>query len=223
MPNFALERDLERDLEREPSGGGGGIVIGIDEAGRGPWAGPVVAAAVWLDPGRCPQVLVERLDDSKRLSAARRAELHEILLDCAARGIAALGIGSAPVAEIDEINILEASLRAMARAAADLERSSGRAPGAALIDGNKAPMLACPARTVVRGDGLSLSIAAASVVAKVTRDRGMEALARAHPGYGWERNRGYGTAEHRAALARLGVTVQHRRSFRPVREALTIR
>ncbi len=219
MPDFALERDLEREL----NGDGGRIVIGIDEAGRGPWAGPVVAAAVWLDPGRCPQVLVERLDDSKRLSAARRAELHETLLDCAARGIAALGIGSAPVAEIDEINILEASLRAMARAAADLERSSGRVPGAALIDGNKGPALACPARTVIRGDGLSLSIAAASVVAKVTRDRRMEALARAHPGYGWERNRGYGTAEHRRALARLGPSAQHRRSFRPVRDAFIIR
>jgi len=223
MPDFALERDLERELERGPNGAGGRIVIGIDEAGRGPWAGPVVAAAVWLDPGRCPQVLVERLDVSKRLSAARRAELHAALLDCAARGIAALGIGSAPVAEIDALNILEASLRAMARAAADLERNSGRLPGAALVDGNQAPALACPARTVVRGDGLSLSIAAASVVAKVTRDRRMEALARAHPGYGWERNRGYGTAEHRRALARLGVSAQHRRSFRPVRDAMAIR
>ena len=223
MPDFALERDLERELERGPNGAGGRIVIGIDEAGRGPWAGPVVAAAVWLDPGRCPRVLVERLDDSKRLSAARRAELHATLLDCAARGIAALGIGSAPVAEIDAVNILEASLRAMARAAADLERNSGRLPGAALVDGNQAPALACPARTVVRGDGLSLSIAAASVVAKVTRDRRMEALARAHPGYGWERNRGYGTAEHRRALARLGVSAQHRRSFRPVRDAMAVR
>ena len=154
MPDFALERELNGD--------GGGIVIGIDEAGRGPWAGPVVAAAVWLDPGRCPQVLVERLDDSKRLSAARRAELHETLLDCAARGIAALGIGSAPVAEIDEINILEASLRAMARAAADLERNSGRAPGAALVDGNKAPALSCPARPVVRGDGWAYTVASGS-------------------------------------------------------------
>ncbi len=223
MPDFALERELERELELELNGPGGSIVIGIDEAGRGPWAGPVVAAAVWLDPVRCPQVLVERLDDSKRLSAARRAELHANLLDCAALGIAALGIGSAPVAEIDAVNILEASLHAMARAVADLARTSGRAPGAALVDGNKAPALRCPVRTVIRGDGLSLSIAAASVIAKVTRDRAMEALARAHPGYGWERNRGYGTAEHRAALARLGVSAQHRRSFRPIRDAIAIR
>ncbi len=220
MPDFALERELGA-LVSDGGVSGGGIVIGIDEAGRGPWAGPVLAAAVWLDRRRCPRALVEHLDDSKRLSAARRAELHETLLDCAARGIAAVGIGSAPVAEIDAVNILEASLRAMARAAADLERNSGRAPGAALIDGNRAPELACRARPVVRGDGLSLSIAAASVVAKVTRDRRMEALARAYPGYGWERNRGYGTAEHRAALLALGVTPEHRRSFRPVRLAIS--
>ncbi len=112
----------------------------------------------------------------------------------------------------------------MARAAADLAAGlaagGGRAPEAALVDGNRLPDLPCPAQAVVGGDGLSLSIAAASILAKVTRDRAMAALARDHPGYGWERNRGYGTAEHRAALACLGVTPQHRRSFRPVREAL---
>ncbi len=198
-------------------------MIGLDEAGRGPWAGPVVAAAAWLDPERCPAELLRGLDDSKRLSPARRAALFEMLEGSAACGAAALGLGTAGVAEIDDVNILQATLRAMARAAADLAASSGRAPEAALVDGNRLPELPCPAEAVVGGDGLSLSIAAASILAKVTRDRRMAVLARDHPGYGWERNRGYGTAEHRAALARLGVTPQHRRSFRPVREALNFR
>ncbi len=202
-------------------------MIGLDEAGRGPWAGPVVAAAAWLDPQRCPAGMLRGLDDSKRLSPARRAELFEMLEHSVARGAAALGLGQAGVAEIDDVNILQASLRAMARAAADLTASlaarGGRAPDAALVDGNRLPELPCPAEAVVGGDGLSLSIAAASILAKVTRDRHMAALALDHPGYGWERNRGYGTAEHRAALARLGVTPQHRRSFRPVREALNLR
>ena len=223
MPDFALERELgAAGMGGAGLRTGGRYVIGIDEAGRGPWAGPVLAAAVWLDPARCPPALSERLDDSKRLTAAIRAALHAAILDCTARGLAAVGVGAAPAAEIDEVNILEASLRAMARAAADLEARGGRRADAALVDGNRTPELPCMVRTVVRGDGLSLSIAAASVVAKVTRDRRMEALARRHPGYGWERNRGYGTPEHRAALARLGVTPEHRRSFRPVREAVMI-
>ena len=124
------------------------------------------------------------------------------------------------MAEIDDVNILQATMRAMARAAADLAARGGRAADAALVDGNRLPDLSCPAEAVVGGDGLSLSIAAASILAKVTRDRRMAALARSHPGYGWERNQGYGTAEHRTALASLGVTPQHRRSFRPIREAL---
>ncbi len=217
MPDFALETALRaRHGERV-------LVIGLDEAGRGPWAGPVMAAAAWLDPQRCPAELRRGLDDSKRLSPARRAELLEMLEHSAACGTAALGLGEAGVAEIDEVNILQATLRAMARATADLAARSGRAPAAALVDGNRLPDLPCPAEAVVRGDGLSLSIAAASILAKVTRDRRMAALAKAHPGYGWERNQGYGTAEHRAALARLGVTAEHRRSFRPVREALNVR
>ncbi len=150
-----------------------------------------------------------------------------MLEDSAARGTAAFGLGAAGVAEIDDVNILQATLRAMARAAADLTAGlaarGGRAPEAALVDGNRLPELPCPAEAVVGGDGLSLSIAAASILAKVTRDRHMAALAQDHPGYGWERNRGYGTAEHRAALERLGVTTEHRRSFRPVREVLNIR
>ena len=223
MPDFALETGLRARLRAGHGGGGQVLVIGLDEAGRGPWAGPVVAAAAWLDPQRCPAELRRGLDDSKRLSPARRAELLEMLEDSATCGAAALGLGAAGVAEIDEVNILQASLHAMARAAADLAANSGRAPEAALVDGNRLPDLPCPAEAVVGGDGLSLSIAAASILAKVTRDRRMAALALDHPGYGWERNQGYGTAEHRAALARLGVTPEHRRSFRPVREVHNVR
>ncbi len=212
MPDFALERELGHDRGR--------IVIGLDEAGRGPWAGPVVAAAAWLDPAGLDPALSEGLDDSKKLSARRRNDLFDILSDPAGAG-ARVAVGEASVEEIDDLNILQASLLAMQRAAAALAAALDTAPQAALVDGNKLPRLACEARAVVKGDRLSLSIAAASVVAKVTRDRAMAALARDYPGYGWERNQGYGTAEHRAGIARLGVTPLHRRSFRPIRDALT--
>jgi ribonuclease HII len=209
MPDFALETGL--------GAGRGRVVVGVDEAGRGPWAGPVMAAAAWLDPAALDPALLAKLDDSKRLSPALRETLYSRILT-AGPGAVRAGLGAASVAEIDRLNILEASLLAMARAVADL----GLAPDAALVDGNRTPRLSCPVETVVKGDSRSYSIAAASIVAKVARDRRMAELARAHPGYGWERNRGYGTAEHRAALARLGVTPEHRRSFRPVREALNI-
>ena len=192
-------------------------VIGLDEAGRGPWAGPVVAAAVWLDPERLPAALRDGLDDSKKLSAARRDTLCEALL-ALGPDQAAIAPAEASVAEIDSLNILQASLLAMQRAAAALSLAAD----AALVDGRQTPALSCPAKAVVKGDSRSLSIAAASVVAKVSRDRRMAALARDYPGYGWERNQGYGTAEHRAAIARLGVTPLHRRSFRPIREALAL-
>ncbi len=209
MPDYALEIHLGADR--------GSLVVGVDEAGRGPWAGPVMAAAVWLDPVALPRVLLDRLDDSKRLSAAVRIRLCTALFD-AAPGAARVGIGRAEVGEIDRLNILQASLLAMRRAVAGLDP----APDAALVDGNRAPGLSCPVTTVIKGDGRSLSIAAASIVAKVTRDRRMTELDRRYPGYGWSRNQGYGTAEHRAAIARLGVTPEHRRSFRPVREALDL-
>jgi ribonuclease HII len=182
-------------------------VAGIDEAGRGPWAGPVVAAAAILDGARLPGELAARLDDSKKLTRPIREDLFAELW-----GYADIGVGIAEVSEIDSVNILQATLRAMERAASAL----APAPEAALIDGNIAPRLAIPTQTVVKGDSRCLSIAAASIVAKVTRDRIMEDLARAHPGYGWERNAGYGTAEHRDALARLGITPHHRRSFAPI-------
>ena len=204
--------------------GAGRIVIGLDEAGRGPWAGPVVAAAAWLDPETLDPALAASLDDSKKLTAKRREALFEAL-SAPACGFAAVAVGTASVEEIDSLNILQASLLAMQRAAEGLTAALGgaRSPQAALVDGNKLPRLACDSRAIVKGDSRSLSIAAASVIAKVTRDRAMAAHARAFPGYGWERNQGYGTAEHRAGIARLGITPLHRRSFRPVREALLLK
>lgn len=184
-------------------------VCGVDEAGRGPWAGPVVAAAVMLDPACIP----DGLDDSKKLVASRREALHERLFACAR-----VGVGIASVEEIDRINILQASFLAMRRALAALAADR---IGLVLVDGDKAPDLGWPARAVVGGDALCLSIAAASVVAKVTRDRIMRDLAATHPGYGWETNMGYGVPAHAAGLARLGVTPHHRRSFRPVQIALS--
>ena len=186
----------------------GCLVAGIDEAGRGPLAGPVVAAAVVLpdDPAQVPS----GIDDSKALAPARRAELCDAL-----RQTALIGVGIASVFEIDFHNILQATLMAMARAVMSLPL----APGLALVDGNQLPNIPCPARAVVGGDRTSLSIAAASVIAKVTRDRIMEGLAAAHPAYGWEHNRGYATAEHRRAIRAVGITLHHRRSFAPVRAA----
>lgn len=209
MPDYSLETRLAVRY--------GGPVAGIDEAGRGPWAGPVVAAAVVLDREALPPGLLARLDDSKALKPAERAEILEALEAEARQGRAWIGRGRAEVEEIDRLNILEATMTAMARALAALTP----APAAVLVDGNRLPQLACPAEAVVKGDGRSLSIAAASIVAKVTRDREMADLAARFPGYGWERNRGYGTAEHQAALKELGVTPAHRRSFRPIRELLS--
>ena len=161
-------------------------------------------------PGRAPEPALG-LDDPKQRPAARRGRLFAALQACAL-----IGVGRADVADIDSMNILGATLLAMGRAVSAL----GAAPDLALIDGTSVPDLPCPARPVIGGDGLSLSIAAASIVAKVTRDRLMSELALAHPGYGWERNKGYGTPEHRAALETLGVTPHHRRSFRPIRKIM---
>lgn len=182
----------------------GGPVAGIDEAGRGPWAGPVVAAAVILTPGKTP----DGLNDSKALSEAKRHSLFDQIMETAT-----VGVGIADVARIDQDNILNATLWAMTQACCALEPE----PAAALVDGNCCPNdLPCPARPLVKGDALSLSIAAASIIAKVTRDRIMRDLARAHPAYGWERNKGYGTREHSDALLQFGATRHHRQSFRPV-------
>ncbi len=187
------------------------MVAGIDEAGRGPWAGPVVAAAVIIDQGTMPRELAEQIDDSKVLRPAKRVELAAALESCAR-----IGIGAASVDEIDRVNILKATFLAMARALAAL----GAPPDTALVDGNRLPDLPCAAQAIVMGDSKSLSIAAASIIAKVTRDRVMASLAARYPGFGWERNAGYGTPEHRAGLAQLGVTPHHRRSYAPIRGIL---
>ncbi len=194
-------------LEREA----GGLVAGIDEAGRGPWAGPVVAAAVIIDLDLMPRHLAGQIDDSKVLRPAKRVELAAALIPCAR-----IGIGAASVDEIDRINILQATFLAMTRALAAL----GVLPDTALVDGNRLPDLPCAARAIVKGDSKSLSIAAASIVAKVTRDRIMAMLSSRYPGFGWERNAGYGTAQHRAGLAQFGVTPHHRRSYAPIRKIL---
>jgi ribonuclease HII len=170
-----------------------------------------MAAAVILDPARLPPTLAAAIDDSKKLGAKTRSAIAAALPDCAA-----IGIGTASVAEIDRLNILQASLLAMTRAVAALPVP----PDLALIDGNRAPVLSCPARSIVGGDRCELAIAAASIIAKVARDALMTGLSAAFPGYAWHRNMGYGTAEHRRALDRLGVTPHHRRSFRPIRELL---
>ncbi len=183
-------------------------VCGVDEVGRGPWAGPVTAAAVILDPANIPA----GLNDSKKLTAARRAVLFEAIM-----ASATVSIASASVQEIDQINILQATFLAMRRAVDGLEVK----PNFALIDGNKIPPnLPCEAQAIVKGDARSLSIAAASIVAKVTRDRLMCDLSATFPGYGWETNAGYGTKAHQEGLAKLGITPHHRVSFKPIHKML---
>ncbi|MBP1805272.1 ribonuclease HII [Rubellimicrobium aerolatum] len=183
-------------------------VAGIDEVGRGPLAGPVVAAAVILDPARIPP----GLHDSKQMTPRTRERAA-----LAIRDSAWVGIGEASVEEIEAHNILRATHLAMCRALRDL----GRPVDHALVDGRQVPPnLGCPATGLVRGDSRSLSIAAASIVAKVWRDGIMRALAQQHPGYGWETNMGYGSKSHMAALQALGPTPWHRRTFAPVHKVL---
>ena len=221
MPDFTLEcAALERIaldraiLDRAPGGqafpgwDARHRIAGVDEAGRGPLAGPVVAAAVVFPSGVPPQ-LAALLDDSKKLTPERR---ERALAALRASGTAEIGIGAASTREILRLNILGASLLAMRRAVLRLSIP----PTFALVDGNQAPDLACPVQCIVGGDGKSLSIAAASIVAKVVRDRAMARLAQRYPGYGWERNAGYPTAAHRAALEALGMTPHHRAGFGPV-------
>lgn len=198
-PTFELEA-AEHQLGFSP-------IAGVDEAGRGPWAGPVVAAAVILDPEKIPA----NIDDSKVLDDDSRAYLYRRITK-----VAIVAVAIADVERIDRDNILGATLWAMAEAIGQLAEK----PKLVLVDGNKAPRVPMQTRTIVKGDSKCLSIAAASIVAKVTRDRIMMQLARAHPGYGFERHKGYGTPEHQAAINKLGVSPLHRRSFKPVQLAL---
>lgn len=193
-PNLNLEREFD------------GRVCGVDEVGYAPLAGPVVAAAVILPAGPKPRRL-RGLTDSKLLTAEAREHYVELVSK-----IGAVAVGTASVEEIDTLNIYHANLLAMTRAVEAL----GELPDAALVDGRASPPLACKVKAIVKGDRRSLSIAAASVVAKVARDRTMKDLAREFPGFGWETNVGYGTDEHYLGLLRRGPTLHHRRSFAPL-------
>ncbi|SHH44904.1 ribonuclease HII [Cognatishimia maritima] len=196
------------ELEKLAIFRGATSVVGVDEVGRGPLAGPVMAAAVVLNPEHIP----EGLNDSKKLGVKRRELLYVQILETAD-----VGFGEASVEEIDEINILQASLLAMQRAVHNLTTL----PDYALVDGKFIPKaLNIPAEGVVKGDAKSVSIAAASIVAKIRRDQRMESLAQQFPGYGWERNAGYPTPEHKEAIHRLGITPHHRRSFKPIHNML---
>tara|TARA_R110002096_G_scaffold46032_6_gene123057 strand:+ start:30827 stop:31447 length:621 start_codon:yes stop_codon:yes gene_type:complete len=199
MANFEIEQALINQ--------GTQIIAGVDEVGRGPWAGPVTACAVILDPNNIPH----GLDDSKKLTAGRREALYDLIIDNAH-----VSLIHVEVDEIDRINILQATFRAMERAVAALPM-----PDHILIDGNKIPPnLTAPASAIIKGDGKSVSIAAASIIAKVTRDRLMLDLSKLHPGYGWETNAGYGTKMHQLGLLNHGVTPHHRRSFKPIHNIL---
>lgn len=187
-----------------------GLVAGVDEAGRGPLAGPVFAAAVILDPAG-PSI--DGLNDSKLLTAARRADLFDRIRT----GCLAWAIGVAEVDEIDRVNILQATMLAMQRAVAALHVL----PEQALVDGNRCPQLPCPAAPIVNGDRLVPAISAASILAKHARDQAMIELDQEYPGYAFAKHKGYGTAEHLAALRSLGPSPIHRRSFKPVRDLLT--
>jgi ribonuclease HII len=207
MPDFALERSID------------GLVAGVDEAGRGPLAGPVVAAALIVPAKSLPGDLARSIDDSKKLSPSARAAAFAALTAAAARGDLMFAAGAAAAREIDASDILRATFLAMRRALARLARLAP-APAAILVDGNRAPPeLGAAARCIVGGDARALSIAAASIVAKELRDRAMRRLALRHPGYGWERNMGYGTAAHLRAIAAHGPTPHHRRSFAPFAQA----
>jgi ribonuclease HII len=195
-PTYELERKI------------GGIICGVDEVGRGPLAGPVIAAAVILDPNNIP----DNLNDSKKLSAKKREHLSEIILRTAQ-----CAFGEASLEEIDDLNILHASMLAMKRAVENLPVK----PTHVLVDGNRLPNINIPASCIIKGDQKSVSIAAASIIAKIKRDFLMKKLAEIHPEYGWDKNAGYGTAHHMKALSLVGPSRFHRKSFAPIRHLMT--
>jgi ribonuclease HII len=199
MPDFILE---EKYLKK-----GHSLIAGVDEAGRGSWSGPVVAAAVVFPYEKWAEIIKIGLDDSKKLSPKRRRHFFDIILENSD-----VGIGLSSVQEIDNINILQATFLAMNRALENLNND----PDYTLIDGDKIPPVKFPAEAIVKGDALSISIAAASIISKVTRDNLMIKLSRSSPGYGWEHNVGYGTKEHREGLETFGVTKHHRKSYKPI-------
>ena len=203
MPDFSLEESLGLSTSA--------VIVGVDEVGRGPLAGPVTAAAVFFDRQKITSDLLTKIDDSKKIAQKKRATISKQI-----ESIAIIGIGWASSGEIDQLNILEATMLAMQRAIFSLQKQIILDPEYILIDGNKVPRLDFPSKAIVRGDEKSLSIAAASIVAKSKRDAFMTSLSKLYPGYGWEKNAGYGTREHLAAIEREGITVHHRRSFKPI-------
>lgn len=205
MPDWTLENNFN------------GYVCGIDEAGRGPWIGPVVAGAViFLDRNISPELL-KGINDSKKLSTKKREYLYNLLLQEAEKGRICFGIGEASAAEIDTLNILQATFLAMSRAVENLSTK----PTHALIDGNRLPAeFPCPTSCHIGGDSLSYSIASASILAKVYRDRLLQKMALKYPGYGLEKNAGYGTKDHIEGLKKFGVTPEHRKSYKPIKEFL---
>ena len=207
MPDFSLEESLGLSTSA--------VIVGVDEVGRGPLAGPVTAAAVFVDRQKITLDLLTKIDDSKKISQKKHATISKQI-----ESIAIIGIGWASSGEIDQLNILEATMLAMQRAISSLRKQIISDPDYILIDGNKVPRLDFPSKAIVRGDEKSISIAAASIVAKNKRDAFMTSLSKLYPGYGWEKNAGYGTGEHLAAIEREGITVHHRRSFKPIAKYL---
>jgi ribonuclease HII len=207
LPDFSLEESLGLSTSA--------VIVGVDEVGRGPLAGPVTAAAVFVDRQKITLDLLTKIDDSKKISQKKHATISKQI-----ESIAIIGIGWASSGEIDQLNILEATMLAMQRAISSLRKQIISDPDYILIDGNKIPRLDFPSKAIVRGDEKSLSIAAASIVAKNKRDAFMTSLSKLYPGYGWEKNAGYGTGEHLAAIEREGITVHHRRSFKPIAKYL---
>lgn len=206
MPDFSYEYQLKTT----------GFIFGLDEAGRGPWCGPVIASCVCWPNFNIPDEIRKTVNDSKKLSVKRR----EILFDLIMASNAIVGIGQASAKEIDEKNILQATFLAMQRALDEVEKK-GIKPSAVLIDGNRLPKnWSIPCQAVIQGDSKSLSVAAASIVAKVTRDRILADLSRQYPMYGWNKNAGYGTKEHIQALQIYGVTPHHRKSYAPIAKIL---
>lgn len=205
MPDFLLEDTVC------------GLVAGVDEAGRGPWVGPVVAGCAVFLTRDVDECLLQNLNDSKKLSKKKREMLYDLLLKEKEKGNMLLGIGEATAQEIDEINILNASFLAMRRALS----ASGCQPDLVLVDGNREPKnFGFPVKAIIKGDAKSYSISAASILAKVYRDRLMTDMAKKYSGYGFEKNAGYGTKAHIEGLKKFGVTPEHRRSYAPVKEFL---
>lgn len=205
MPNFEIENQFS------------GLVAGVDEAGRGPWVGPVVAACVVVLDKNISDNLLKNLNDSKKLSAKKRETLYIELFEEEKKGKISIGIGQASAKEIDDINILQATFLAMERAV----KSLSICPDIAILDGNRCPAkFPCSTKSVIQGDGKSISIAAASIVAKVHRDKILKDLANKYPQYAFDKNSGYGTKDHINALKLYGIIDEHRRSYKPIREII---